>query len=813
MIRCIVFEPYHKHAALCSQLRALSVRDVKRCVSVVRLLAVLIGLVMAGPVGRAETDLPPVVRAQSPGAIERLIAAELKGTGSRARLERVAGQIVLHNNRIAIALLDEAEGMGFANVYHVTRGLGFGAKPESGYGGLIWRLSMRTDRGRGKRFLLTNRSPAQRDAKFVAREDGAALRLSWRGLNLGEEKAVLDVTVTIRLGHDSPQSEWRIEVDSKSRVWSLWEVYFPQLDLGRIGESPEDDFLVIPRAEGRCHRNPIHGWKRGLMTGAGQPHGHRYPGGAQMQFAAYYEKDGGYHYASPRRGGLYLAAEDGQLNVKRFFYTNLQKSGVLRYEMLHYPHDMVTPGSDYEMPFDFVATVFDGDWYDAARIYRRWALEQPWCRRGPFVSRTDIPAWFKQADFFFRADSRTGETTYFRQMCDDALKTLHPPVCCHWYHWMPAGKGVYDLSRYFPPRPGIAEAWKGAAKQGVHIFPYVNAQIWSTHARNYEQALPYTIKDEHGRVVNWSTKDYAQMCRTQAWYRNLLTDVCGRLAKEYEVGGLYLDQLGTAFNGLCLDPSHGHPLGGGNHAVMGARRIFEAVRERVGTRIPVLSEASSEENIDISAGKIIHYNVWPGFVPLFSAVYHDLWSFYGRNVGGPKDDPLGFMNMANIFVIGGQVGRIWPGRLPKALKGEGEPWVREQARFLKRLIEARRAGAKFLRFGEMLRPLEFVGSVPTVPTRLWRDEKRPMPTPAVLPVVVCSVWRAPDGEVGIVVVNLSEKSVDFTGRFSVTEYGLSATNERRPRHVVGQGGHVTVEGGHGTFRTRISARDVQIVGL
>jgi len=280
-----------------------------------------------------------------------------------------------------------------------------------------------------------------------------------------------------------------------------------------------------------------------------------------------------------------------------------------------------------------------------------------------------------------------------------------------------------------------------------------------------------------------------------------------RALDEYKVDGLYLDQLGSAFNGLCLDPTHGHPLGGGTHVTTSARACFEEVRERVGWRVPVLSEASSEENIDISAGKIIHYNIWPGFVPAFSAVYHDYWSFYGRTAGGNADDMNGFMNIGMIFAIGGQIGRIWPGRLPNALKGETKHGCRPQAIFLKRLIEARRTAAKFMRYGEMLRPLELVGKLPNVQTHMWRGNRR-MSRPVVMPAVISSVWRAGDGEVGIVLVNMTDKPLAFEGRFAPTDYALGGGFTSRM--VVGKGLAVNAQG---RVRATVPAHDVQIAAL
>ena len=779
----------------------------------------------AGESGRLKAPRPSMPWAQvgepllhqdrTPFEAEADIAQSLSTARPEVRLQRMGDLLVFHNNRIGAVFLDEAGGMGLANVMHVTRALGFGAKPTGeGFRGLLWRLELRTDAGRGRSLQLSNRAPAERQAVVTATEDGAVLSLSWSGLAVADEPSAVDVSVSVALRRGDPRSTWRIQVDNRSREWSLWAVYFPELDLGRIGDTPEDDVLVIPRAEGRAMRNPIHGWSLGLLTGASQPHGHGYPGGAHMQFCAYYEKKSDQHQYSGERGpGLYLAAEDGEMNVKRFFYTNVPDTDMLCYELQHYPPDMVTPGSDYEMPFDFVMRTYEGDWYDAARIYRAWALQQLWCRLGPFERREDIPRWFREADFFFRADSRKGATTYFREMCREALTTLHPPVCCHWYNWMNAEYGGHDLMTYLPARNGIAEAWRGSRAEGIHVFPYVNAQIWNRESESFAQARPHAVKNEHGEVEFWAGTEHAQMCRAEPWYRGVVADVCGTLVHEYGAGGLYLDQLGNAFNGLCLDPTHGHALGGGNHAVMGARAVFEDVRAKAGADIALVCEASSEENIDVAAGKIIHYNVWPGFVPLFAAVYHDMWSFYGRTAGGNEGDPFGSMNTGSIFVIGGQIGRIWPGKLPDALRGEGDEWWLAQARLLKRVVSARRASAKFLRYGEMLRPLHLAAQLPTLETHRWLGHKRAAPFPAVLPAVLTSVWRAADGNIGIVLVNIAGAPVRFEGWFVPEDYGLAGTRVPEWRHVWGQGAGLALEGPSLQLRTDIAAHDVQVLEL
>lgn len=57
------------------------------------------------------------------------------------------------------------------------------------------------------------------------------------------------------------------------------------------------------------------------------------------------------------------------------------------------------PGSSegnmlYETVFPITIKPFEGDWYDAANIYREWALPNAdWTKKGRLAERTNIPQW------------------------------------------------------------------------------------------------------------------------------------------------------------------------------------------------------------------------------------------------------------------------------------------------------------------------------------------------------------------------------------------------------------------------------------
>lgn len=48
----------------------------------------------------------------------------------------------------------------------------------------------------------------------------------------------------------------------------------------------------------------------------------------------------------------------------------------------------------YETIFPITIKPFEGDWYDAAKIYREWALPNAdWTKKGRLAERTNFPQW------------------------------------------------------------------------------------------------------------------------------------------------------------------------------------------------------------------------------------------------------------------------------------------------------------------------------------------------------------------------------------------------------------------------------------
>jgi len=158
-------------------------------------------------------------------------------------------------------------------------------------------------------------------------------------------------------------------------------VDFPRLPaLGASGEkAAETEYLAIPMQQGWRWRDPRQtvDWGEGWAD---------YPGGGKsMQFEAYCVPDG-----AP--DGLYLATrtrpapQDGPVQAPR-------RRVLLRAAQLPPGHG---PRPDLRDALSGGDRVFSGDWWDAARIYRQWALKQPWSAAGPVRERAaGTPQWLR----------------------------------------------------------------------------------------------------------------------------------------------------------------------------------------------------------------------------------------------------------------------------------------------------------------------------------------------------------------------------------------------------------------------------------
>lgn len=92
-------------------------------------------------------------------------------------------------------------------------------------------------------------------------------------------------------------------------------------------------------------------------------------------------------------GGVFAPEDDGV--VLPPFLRQDQSGGVMRVTAQPVGAGSTGEGSTFVSDFDVVVASFDGDWFDAAQVYRAWVMggEADWIAGGLVYERDDFPQW------------------------------------------------------------------------------------------------------------------------------------------------------------------------------------------------------------------------------------------------------------------------------------------------------------------------------------------------------------------------------------------------------------------------------------
>lgn len=665
----------------------------------------------------------------------------------------------------------------------------------------LWQISMRTKVDSAQMSSAAiDEHDGQVSVKRAPVAGGEELQFIWKGLPLEDEAAPVDVTMRVMLPANSGMSQWRINVDNRSKIYGAWTVKFPSVtNLKKISSDGQQEYAVIPSGmnggagEGQLFRDPFATLQPQLRT---------YPCYYQsMQFNAYYGP----------KGGLYFGTHDGDANLKGFFLAPIKaKQPSFTYEVENYPANSGIAGTGYKQEWASVVGPFGGDWYDAAQIYRGWALKQKWARLGPLHQRKDIaPAIAKGAFWmvghFINDKTNTGSLRRaFREMpLEQAAKAtrridIEPsldlvkkardyfgyPIILWTSEWFDGG-GDLSPPRYMP-RENLPEFLKKMHQR----FPDVTMSGYVAPKRVSTQIVEFpffksTLEHEANGHVPLET--YAQEAGDEhthpCWTTKIWTDHWSKLAYDRAALGLdgfHVDELASAtgFAYQCFNTSHGHQIGGGTLYADTRRNMLKIIRDnarRANPNFAVHHEAMSEIYIDIDDLQEVCTSPTNNNIPLFQAVYHDYNFQMGRRIIQFMDVHTKWAKQdgnTNIDSFTAQFAEtlIW-GNQPGWVRMDLATYSPGAAAIAKHFMDGRYRSMKFLNVGQMLRPLTITKPLPTV-TNIWDLNDTPEHTQ---PVILNSVWKAADGTVGIVLVNITNKPQTIDYKFNLQEAGLKGT--------------------------------------
>ncbi len=473
---------------------------------------------------------------------------------------------------------------------------------------------------------------------------------------------------------------------------------------------------------------------------------------------------------------------DATWHQKRCFYRRTGVAG----ELMFYGGHLVPLDDrsvrDWALPYECGVTAFAGGWFEAAKLYRRWALTQPRAKKTP--------------DPRIRA---IGCVCWNRALIENVV----PPVLklsedtgssamlsWYWWHHNPYDT---DYPDYWPPREG-EEAFRAAVAElkaaGCHVQVYVNGMTWDIDGSSTWAGGPEAIvvrRDGKPECFPYNTFNHHRLgsiCGSSLEFQSRLLAQLDHLASA-GLPGIYLDMIGNANHRPCYSRSHGHAPGGGDSHFQGYRGMVQELKKRH-PELLLSTEDCGEDFMDLMdffiGFHICHerFNFDPDreAVPAYPAVYHGVMPVYGSYTlpdGIPPYDP-GWPQEGRwrhekdwLALFPDQVflefaRQIVYGNIPTVcnLKLEHctEPRYREVYEFLCRTVRFYREHLEFLFDGEMLAPpaIECREQEVDFMARFIYTHENEMKTPRHRHgVVFASRWRSPAGEIGVVAVNWSRK--------------------------------------------------------
>lgn len=587
----------------------------------------------------------------------------------------------------------------------------------------------------------------KRDNHAAVRERSAdvssgGIAFHWRGLDLPGESNAVDVTTYVELPSGCDASTWRIAVTNRSAKWGLRETRYPCLkSVVRPGEAdvllPHENLgaRLMRRFDGNT-RDRRHCW--GI-----------YESPSAMPMVTAFMKDG---------VGIYIAANDAEMRIKTMRHENLNVS-------FHTPVENAgIVGRAADGPgYAVTVSAFRGDWWQAARLYREWALRQYWTAKGPIAGRSDFPKSMAETDFWISfhllqtVEGFIKGIERIRSGMDGANLGLR---FYRWYAGCEHGDMCLNFPENFPPRHGVKEAIARFRNEGIVVMPYTNPHIYDATLVSFRYVVPDACRRENGGWYNepygggpYGIHAFAVMCPCAQRWQETISHFSDRMFRETGANAIYYDQVGCGPPRLCFAAEHGHPVGGGGWWARGRREYLARAHAKYAPQdIPVTFEGTGECFMDVCDGNLVVTRATAEDVPFLPAVYSGYTTYFGirQNVRDQKYDAA-FSLMAREFTWG-------------VINGWNWDWPTQDKRIDPRCGDAARlfahahaAARDFLVYGTLegdmvpVRPLERR----TFDWRLhWRGDYYEH---ADLPVVQGAWWRdVADARKALVAVNLTD---------------------------------------------------------
>lgn len=508
-----------------------------------------------------------------------------------------------------------------------------------------------------------------------------------------------------------------------------------------------------------------------------------YPASNPMQFMAYYNEV----------EGLYLAATDTQAHLKAIEFYPYEDGICLEMRLF------ADGATDYQLGYEIVMGVFEGDWHDAADIYREWMYQNSTTLPKKICENENLPEWYSDspivAVYPIRGTKDTGDMTpnlyypfenvlpYIEQY-NEQFQSRIMALPMHW-----EGTAPWAPPYVWPPFGGEEQflqfAEKLHAKDNL-LGVYCSGIGWTVHSYLNELDISdkyqekFICKTPDGKIVQSNVigppiRDGYDMCPESEEVAQIVHD---EVAALYHAGCDYTQYFDQNLGGnscLCYADDHGHPAAPGKWQADAMVRIFEKIEETVDPKKMLIGcECAAAEpflrHLPFNDLRYIPAFISGKPVPAYSYLFHEyINNFMGNQCGihgvldleKCPDNTL--FRIAYSFTAGDML-TINLAKDGMLFWGWGTEWTveppnQEHIRTLIGNLNIWRRGfaKKYLHLGKMLKP-EQVEGIGTY--ALITNEGREI----VYPDVLTACYEAPDKKQALLLTNYlhEEKEVVFS---------------------------------------------------
>ncbi len=588
----------------------------------------------------------------------------------------------------------------------------------------------------------------------------------------------LNATVTITLESDARMAEFGLEIEN-DEDFTVRSLYFPVVwGLGTIGDNADDDKIFYPVGDGMVLNDPLSYYDGIHMT-------EFYPSTASMQVMCHYDPD---------ETGLYMSTDDVNGYPKRPSLDWMEWSGIKHFAGFYQHLVPEYVGNDPALDYDCLVGTFQGDWMDAAEIYKEWAESTQFVSGGKVFEEKDTPDWFSKTSVV-SSSNRDGDIIHrslndIVNITEDFSELTGVDTTHLIFAW--AKNGAWIGPDYFPPAAGednFKEATAAMSDNDDHSFVYISGSVWriTRDDLGYEDweyfntsGKQWVCINEYGQPtldqgylsIGWTSARMDPM--TDLWHDTVVDNFLSCVDLGVDV--IQIDEFPIGSIYPCYNSSHGHPLGYSKNITASYLSILEDARtsgRALNPDIIMSMEEPSEFYIPfmdtyVSRDNSPEFMIYPiaiemygddvDMVPFFPHVYHEYITAFGEPIPMNKDYPVDFTkqmrrSIARAFVTG------------EIVSGSGDDSENLRSDVISLYNRTVRASAgyanDYLLKGKPLRPPRIDVEDTLVEWYFYSNETmgRPFHDRSVLN----SAWEDDEGRIGHVLVNwdLQERSFEM----------------------------------------------------